>query len=155
MNTALKALGILLCLVAGVIISQQYIIPIIFPPEISGIVADETIDIQFGYAYEVSDLFNSGDTIDVTIEVKSGGTIDILLLNSGDKIDWDDFFQNDIGSFSYVQAGSGFNVESIHYRFTLPTSDRYFVVLNNAGGINGGAVPIAEVTVYIKIIIEH
>ena len=78
----------------------------------------------------------------------------MLLMNSGDLLIFENrVVKGESGSFQHFKKGSALNVKSIVYEFTIPSDDRYFIVLSNAGGIEGGARPVGDVTVYIKVMV--
>ncbi len=91
----------------------------------------------------------------MTVRVEEGGPIDVLLMDSGDFLNFENLIKGgEAGNFQYFKKGSALDVKSIDYEFTIPSDDRYFVVLNNAGHIEGGAVPVGPVTVHIKIVVS-
>ncbi len=74
----------------------------------------------------------------------------MLLLDSGD-FDEFQFSLRNAGEFSYFTSGSAKNVLSKTYTFIIPSQDRYYVLINNGGGLRDGAVPIGDVDVYLKV----
>jgi len=110
--------------------------------------------IEYRAYQHFSTVFPKGATIHVTVRVEEGGPIDALLMSSGEFLYFENLVKGEVGSFQYFKEGSALNVKSIDYEFTIPSDDRYFIVLNNAGHIEGGAVPIGPVTVYVKIVVS-
>jgi hypothetical protein len=122
---------------------------------VSSSFVDESPFIEYGGAWHYSTVFRKGATIHVTVRVEEGGPIDVLLMNSGDFLDFDHFMKGEGGTFQYFEMGSALNVKSVYYQFTIPSDDRYFIVLNNAGRVEGGgAIPVGAVTVYVKIVVS-
>lgn len=111
---------------------------------------EETFVIGYGGYHHISTVFQGGEAIHVTVRVEEGGPIDVLLMNSGDFVNFERFMQGEVETFSHYKSGSVLDVKHVAFTFTTPTDDRYFIVLNNAGGIEGGAVPVGAVTVYVK-----
>jgi hypothetical protein len=122
---------------------------------VSSSFVDESPYIEYGSAWHSSTVYPKGMTIHVSVRVQEGGPIDVLLMNSGDFLNFENLIRGgEAGNFQYLKKGSALNVKSIDYEFTIPSDDRYFVVLNNAGRIEGGAVPVGPVTVHIKIVVS-
>lgn len=115
---------------------------------------DESPFIEYGAYQHYSTVFSVGTSIDVTVRVEKGGPIDVLLMDSKDFLDFQQFMERKTESFYHFKTGSALNVEHISFTFTFPSSDRYFIVLSNAGGLEGGARPVGDVTVYIKVIVH-
>lgn len=116
------------------------------------LVAEETKYLEYEQYWSVSTELEEGYEIEVTVEVKQGGPIDVLLFDSGDYLQFEQFMEGTGEEFTYFVAGSALNVMSKSYTFQIPSSDRYYVVINNAGRIEGGATPEAEVAVYLKVV---
>jgi hypothetical protein len=115
------------------------------------VLVDETKYITFGEFFSVSTVFSEGEKVNVEIKVVEGGPLDVLLFDSKGFLEFERFMKNEINSVSYLKTGSALNVKSKNYEFTIPTQDRYFIVVNNAGGIEGGARPVGDVSVHIKV----
>jgi len=115
---------------------------------------DESPFIEYGAHQHYSTVFPVGTSIDVTVRVEKGGAIDVLLMDSKDFLDFQRFMEQETESFYHFKTGSALNVKHISFTFTFPSTDRYFIVLSNAGGIEGGARPVGDVTVYIKVIVH-
>jgi uncharacterized repeat protein (TIGR02543 family) len=116
------------------------------------IVADETKYLEYGQYWYVSTELEEGYEIEVTVEVKQGGPIDVLLFNSGQYLRFEQFMEGNGTTLEYFVTGSALNVMSKSYTFQIPSSDRYYVVISNAGGIEGGATPEGDVAVYLKVV---
>ena len=112
---------------------------------------DETNYIPWGAYLQHSTVFSEGTKVSVEIEVVKGGPVDVLLFDSGGFLNFVRFMEGKINSASYFNIGSALNVESKKYDFIVPVQDRYFIVINNAGRIEGGARPVGDVSVHIKV----
>jgi len=115
---------------------------------------EESPVIGYYHYWHYSTTFQEGLSIHVTVIVEEGGPIDVLLMDSGQFLEFQRFMESQTQSFRDFKAGSALNVKHISFTFTFPSTDRYFIVLNNADGIEGGAVPVGQVTVYIKIVVS-
>lgn len=113
---------------------------------------EETEHIKYGNYFSYSTVFKEGYKIQVTVDVKQGGPVDVLLLDSGDYLNFEEFMKDKKSTFKYLKIGSALDIMSKSYTFEIPTSDRYHIVINNGGGIEGGAKPEGDVAVYIKVI---
>ncbi len=85
------------------------------------------------------------------MEVKDGGPVDVLLLDSKNYLDFEEFFRGRRSSFKYFKTGSALNIMSKSYSFTIPYTDRWFIVICNEDLISGGAEPRGDVSVFIKV----
>lgn len=54
-------------------------------------------------------------------------------------------------TFTYYSTGSALNVTSKTYTFEIPTTGKYYIVVNNADNIEGGATPQGPVDFHIVI----
>lgn len=54
-------------------------------------------------------------------------------------------------SFTYYVAGSALNVESKTYSWETPSSGKYYIVVNNADNVQGGATPQGAVDFHIVV----
>ena len=117
------------------------------------VVADETRYLEYGQYWHVSTLLEEGYEIEVTVEVEQGGPIDVLLFDSDQYLQFEQFMEGEGTTFEYFVVGSALNVTSKSYAFEIPSSDTYYVVMSNAGGIEGGATPEGDVTVYLEVIV--
>lgn len=52
---------------------------------------DETLVIGYGGYYHISTVFQGGEAIYLTVRVQEGGPIDVLLMNSGDFVNFERF----------------------------------------------------------------
>jgi hypothetical protein len=116
------------------------------------VVADETKYLEYGQYWHVSTLLEEGYEIEVTAEVEQGGSIDVLLFDSDQYLQFEQFMEGEAATLEYLVVGSALNVTSKSYAFEIPSSDRYYVVISNAGGIEGGATPEGEVAVYLQVV---
>ncbi len=57
-------------------------------------------------------------------------------------------------AFTYYSAGSALNVKSKSYSFETPKTGKYYIVVNNAGHVPGGATPQGAVDFHIVVTAE-
>jgi len=116
------------------------------------VLVDETEYLEYGVYWWVSTVLEEGDEIEATVEVEQGGPIDVLLFNSDQYLQFEQFMEGEGTTLEYFVVGSALNVTSKSYTFQIPSSDSYYVVISNAGGIEGGATPEGDVAVYLKVV---
>jgi len=116
------------------------------------LVIEETEYLEYEQYWSVSTVLEEDNEIEVTVEVEQGGPIDVLLFDSGQYLQFEQFMGGSRESFEYLVTGSALNVMSKSYTFQIPSSDRYYVVISNAGGIEGGARPEGDIAVYLKVV---
>ena len=122
---------------------------------ISQTLIDETSVLEEGeYSYLI---FNAEayDNIEVNIEVKEGGAVDVLLMDAFDFNDFGKFMDGERDTFEHYVTGSALKVKSKTYLFQIPKSGTYYIVTNNAGGIERGAYSLGQVSVYLKVIATY
>jgi len=114
--------------------------------------ADQSLTVESGAARHVSAILETGKSLEVTVDVLSGGAVDIFLMNSENKIDWDKYVEGQSQGFIYISQGSTLKAKYFRYVFIVPQKDTYFVVVSNRGGIPGGATPTGDVVAYVKML---
>ncbi len=104
---------------------------------------------QFAY-YSFS---GTKDTkIDVNFTISSGGAVNLLLMDSANYNTFSTACSGGTsGTFQYYIAGSSLSSVSKSYSFTLPETQTYYVIIDNAGCASGGATPSGSVTYHITI----
>ncbi|MDP3105917.1 MAG: hypothetical protein Q8M95_15080 [Candidatus Methanoperedens sp.] len=92
------------------------------------------------------------NTVDVTLEVVSGDSIDIFLLNSDDFADYQSMMRSGKSrKFNSYSVGMGMNLKYINYSFEIPADGTYYIVQDNTYLPNGGASPGRSAEVNIKL----
>ncbi len=118
------------------------------------VLIDETVYIEDGHYYYVSDIFESGYKIMVNIET-DGDPVDIYLMDSADFDEYQAFMSGQGTSFHYYSWGSAKSIVQKTYSFTIPKTDRYYIVVDNAyTGVEGEAYAGVPVNVHMKITVE-
>ncbi len=89
--------------------------------------------------------------IEVSIEVVSGDSIDMILLNSGDFTEYQSMMQSGRArQFNSYSTGKGMNLRYMSYSFEIPANDTYYIVEDNTPLPNNGGQPGGSVLVEMK-----
>ncbi|MDY6964804.1 MAG: PGF-CTERM sorting domain-containing protein [Halobacteriota archaeon] len=117
-KTSVVVLAITLILSASTAIAQE-------------ILWDETSRVDVDYYVSYSAIIDEGTLITVTIRT-DGSPVDLFLMDSTDFGDYQAFMNEQKTSFYYYMDGSATNVVQKRYTFTVPETDRYYIVIDNA-----------------------
>lgn len=115
-----------------------------------GTALDETTTIKNEEYLVYKFLGNKGDIINVNIWVVNGNPINTFLMNS----DYFSSFESMMlgGSakdFSSIEEGSGKNIKEKLYRFTLPDTGKYYIIIDNTNRL--GDQSQGNVDIRVKI----
>lgn len=113
-------------------------------------IVEETTVINYGSYYRYSFTCSTGAEVSFDIRVTNGRPIDIYVVDSGDYGDFVSMMSSSGGAFSSIISKK--NTLGSKFDITAPSSDTYYLLLNNAGGVQGGATPIGDVSVFVKVI---
>ncbi|NOR60858.1 MAG: hypothetical protein GQ469_09575 [Methanosarcinales archaeon] len=116
---------------------------------VSAVNVDETktIDMYGWLEIPINDV-EIGDILDVDIQVTSGGSVDVLLMDAVDYVN----YMQDIDLEYYVD-GSAEDVKSKKYSFTFDNPGDYYLVVDN-DDVYGLANPIGSVDIHYKLSIS-
>lgn len=93
----------------------------------------------------------TANKIDVTIEVESGDSIDMLLFNSGNFIEFQSMMESGRPKpYNPYSTGKGMGLKYITYTFEIPANDTYYIVEDNTFLPNNGGSPGGSVEVQMK-----
>lgn len=93
----------------------------------------------------------STDTVNVTIEVVSGDSIDTFILSSKNFSDYLTMVQSGRANpYKPYSTGKGLNLKYITYSFKVPEDGTYYIVEDNSYLPNNGGTPGGSVDVNIK-----
>ena len=107
----------------------------------------KTIDMYGWLEIPISDV-EIGDILNVDIQVTSGGSVDVLLMDAADYVN----YMQDIDLEYYVD-GSAEDVKSKKYSFTFDNPGDYYLVVDN-DDVYGSANPIGSVDIHYKLSIS-
>lgn len=107
----------------------------------------KTIDVYEWLEIPLSDV-EIGDILNVDIQVTSGGSVDLLLMDAADYVN----YMQDIDLEYYVE-GSAEDVKSKKYSFTFDNPGDYYLVVDN-DDVYGSANPIGSVDIHYKLSIS-
>ena len=141
----LVIVGIFFFLLVTVLISGCF-------PAKTELLTDESRGIaenEYFYVYFES---SAGETIKANINVVNGESINIIFTNYEGFSDFSNEYTN---IFNYYEVGSGFNILLKSFNFNVQEDKTYYIIMDNAGMVDGGAVPSGDVTVHYRIEIEH
>lgn len=69
----------------------------------------------------------------------------------GPDLYWADICKYIALPFDYYVSGSAPDTDSVHILFDVPSSDKYYLVVNNAGYVENGAIPEDDVSFSIDV----
>lgn len=91
------------------------------------------------------------NTIEVTLEVVRGDSIDTFILNSADYPEFQSMMQSGKSKpFNAYSTGKGMNLKFLTYSFEIPADDTYYIVQDNSYLPNNGGSPGGSVDVKMK-----
>ncbi|MEM2899671.1 MAG: hypothetical protein QXT63_02660 [Thermoplasmata archaeon] len=130
------------------------IVFILFLPSASAgeiTIFDRTISIAL-YSYQYLPIeptttsIESGDLLTISIDVKTGGRIDLLIFNKTNY----DLYESD-KAFTYYNS-SLINVQNGTCKFIIPSKSSFYIVLENANRTPNGAVATKSENVSMKVV---
>jgi hypothetical protein len=89
------------------------------------------------------------DEIDVDFEVIEGGEVNLVLMNAAG---FSDYMDKDTLMFDYIAAGTSYPVRAKTYTYEIRKSGSYYIVIDNADTLYGGAEPVDDVNVRLKVV---
>ncbi len=141
----LVIVGIFFFLLVTVLISGCF-------PAKTELLTDESRGIAENEYYYLYFEASAGETIKANINIVSGGPINVILTNYEGFSDFSSAYTN---IFDYYEVGSGFNILLKSFNFNVQEDKTYYIIMDNAGMVDGGAVPSGDVTVHYRIEVEH
>lgn len=121
-------------------------------PDTYTVLRSNITTVEEGFYNWYSWQLNNGTELLVTVAVLDGGPVDIMLMDTEDWPDFQSVMAGGNGTFTYYVAGSRLDTFAHIYNFTTPVSDTFYLVVNNAGQIEGGAEPSGDASVYISVV---
>ena len=113
------------------------------------VLEESTRTVEYFHWQKMIVTYEEDATIDIDFSIVEGIPVDLLVFN---KTGYNEFYYimtMDSGLFKPLI--SELNVESASLQFKVPSDGLFYVIVNNAGKIDGGALPRGDVTFFIKI----
>jgi len=114
------------------------------------VIWDETSQVGVGYYMHYSAIIHEGTTLTVSIRT-DGSPVDLFLMDSADFDEYQSMQSGHATTFNYYVAGSSLNVIQKTYAFTVPDSDRYYIVIDSTATPDNGAYAGVPVNVHVKV----
>ena len=111
---------------------------------------DETPHVDVGSYQYYSAIIHEGTTLTVSIRT-DGSPVDLFLMDSAGFDEYQSVQNSQATTFNYYVAGSSLNVVQKTYAFTVPDSDRYYIVIDNTATPDNGAYAGVPVNVHVKV----
>ena len=92
-----------------------------------------------------------GDMLNITVEVLDGGPVDYFMMETSKKEQFEGWFNGTEVKFYAYENGKGLNVTYSELEFTIPMTDKWYIILNNYGHMLDGAFPVNEVHLWVNI----
>lgn len=129
-----------------------FVLSVAAMPVLANSLLDEGLQISSGQFEAYSFSGSKGNSITVDFKINSGGAVNLLLMDAGNFT----LFSSDCSNggstpFYYYVSGSTLSTMSKSFSFTLPRTQSYYVVIDNAGCVAGGASPSGSVNFHITI----
>jgi hypothetical protein len=109
---------------------------------------DETTWLDNDHYLEYSAVLNKGTTLNIDVSANSG--IDVMVMDSSGFTDYKDA----VSSFSGGEWNSYISQKSImkkSFTFTVPSTDRYYIIIDNTDSLEGGAYANKGLSVSLKV----
>lgn len=120
-------------------------------PVAGEIIWDETPQVPVDYYVEYSAIIDEWTEITVSITT-DGNPVDVFLLESADHDGYVSFMNEEREDFHYYVDGSATSVVQKAYSFTIPHTDRWYIVIDNAlTEISGEAYAGVPVNVHVRV----
>lgn len=120
-------------------------------PVAGEVIWDETPQVPVDYYVGYSAIIDEGTELMVSITT-DGNPVDVFLMESGDHDEYVSFMNEEREDFHYYVDGSATSVVQKAYSFTIPHTDRWYIVIDNAlTEIEGEADAGVPVNVHVKV----
>ena len=125
------------------------IVVIVFLNNLGTMVIDKSVGVPTNQWYRVKFYMDEGDVAASIIKCEEGGPIDVFLCSSTGYENYESLMFWGFGTFySYHSSRSVYDDE---FTFTAPESGYYYLILDNAGIVEGGASPRNHVRVKVQL----
>lgn len=117
------------------------------------VLLDETLWIDLGKYHIYEFPGKRGDNMNITVEVlDDGNPVDFFLMESDKKEQFEGWFNRTEVKFFAYDNGKGLNTTYTNMMFTIPKTDKWYIILNNYGHMKDGAFPVNEVHLFVHIV---
>lgn len=115
-------------------------------------VIDQVVRVKLNQYHQIQLEVEKGYVLNTSIKVLRGGPIDYFILEE-DRLEMlIEALEGSNNRFESYERGRGLNITEISSEFIIVNDDNWFLLINNFGHIQDGAVPSSDVTV--EVIIE-
>lgn len=118
----------------------------------SVVVFEKTFWVDLGKYHVYEFPGRRGDILNITVEVLDGGPVDYFLMESAKKEQFEGWFNGTEVKFFAYENGKGLNITYSELEFTIPKTDKWYIILNNYGHMKDGAFALNEV--HLSVFIE-
>ena len=113
---------------------------------------DDTVSVKLNQYHQIPLEVEKGDILNTSIKVLRGGHIDYFILEE-DRLEMlIEALEGSNNRFESYERGKGLNITEKSSEFIIVNDDNWFLLINNFGHIQNGAVPSSDVMV--EVIIE-
>ena len=115
-------------------------------------VLDEAVKVKLNQYHQIQLEVEKGDILNTSITVLRGGPIDYFILEE-DRLEMlIEALEGSNNRFESYERGRGLNITEKSFEFIIVNDENWFLLINNYGRIQNGAVPLSDVIV--EVIIE-
>ena len=115
-------------------------------------VLDEAVRVKLNQYHQIKLEVEKGDVLNTSITVLTGGPIDYFILEE-DRLEMlIEALEGSNNRFESYERGRGLNITEKSSEFIIVNDEDWFLLINNFGHIQNGAVPSSDV--FVEIIIE-
>ena len=115
-------------------------------------VLDEAVRVKLNQYHQIQLEVEKGDILNTSITVLTGGPIDYFILEE-DRLEMlIEALEGSNNRFESYERGRGLNITEKSSEFIIVNDEDWFLLINNFGHIQNGAVPSSDV--FVEVIIE-
>jgi hypothetical protein len=115
-------------------------------------VLDEAVRVKLNQYHQIKLEVEKGDVLNTSITVLTGGPIDYFILEE-DRLEMlIEALEGSNNRFESYERGRGLNTTEKSSEFIIVNDENWFLLINNFGHIQNGAVPSSDV--FVEVIIE-
>ena len=115
-------------------------------------VLDEAVRVKLNQYHKIQLEVEKGDVLNTSITVLTGGPIDYFILEEDRMEMLIEALEGSNNRFESYERGRGLNITEKSSEFIIVNDENWFLLINNFGHIQNGAVPSSDV--FVEVIIE-